>query len=1240
MKIKKFLLLLIIVISFIPPYQIRAKATQNATQRKVLMEMFTATWCGPCAAYGHYADETYDYFGGNKVVFLRNQVWEDGLDTPETNARCSFYGVKGVPSLYISGQYEYHPMNYNDYRAKINEILSKPAQVSIVLDAQTSSGSQFINLNIEVKLIENIGTENLNLVAVLYEKKVNYTGSNKIPSHRFVIRDYIFDEIGSRINFINDTAKINLPILLKKGSNPENFGVAVWVQNMKTLEILQAESSDIKVVSGVLPPVILLPNKSFIKDLPILAKWVGDGDSYQIEISDKEDFSNIILSKEIKNSEEQIDNLNKETSYFLRVKSKKGSSKSAFSTAVSFTITNKTQQGAQFKNLNNGDLCGGTPNTFIQDPVNPNVLYVGSYGGGIFKSIDGGKTWSQKNFGLDNLYVNYLDIDLDKPDRVFAGTDNGVFMTENGGDLWIYIGGASSRKVQYIPKTKELFALDPYEFYKTSDDGKTWNSILLPKNLQNYFLHDFAIDEKGPSKIFLAGYSYGDGTSFLYKTQDGGNNWTKINLDLAQGYNVYSGVAIDCENPNIVYFTVLQDFFKSEDGGNTFSKLKPLPYQISQLSVDRKISGRVACTTPRSFIYISNDFGANWVELSAATGGANKLFFDVQDKNKLYICSWKGGFYISSDSGKNFIPNNSGLFAIEVSRIVRTPDIVSITSSGTFSLVNNIWQRDNTYSFSETDKIKQNPQNPSEIIVLSSIYIYWSKDGGKTWEYHNLGNGLYPYTFDVSFKDKTIFFIYMNNSKWYLGKADFYGNVTESYEIASQKIRWIYQILVDQANPTNIYLAVDVIWNRTVGKYEGSGLLKSTDGGKTFQEYAFKEEGVTKIFIDSNNQNTLIANAWSGLYKSIDKGAHWKRISLSVASPLDFATDRKTIYAAFGKSLAISTDYGDTWTYIPWDYSISFARPKINDILVDQDNPNIVYISTDGSGIYMYFIPNTQNFSIVSSAGVNGTVSPSGTVSVNYGDSQTFNITPDIGYKIKDVKVDGMSVGAVSTYTFKNVTANHTIEAIFEPITFTIATSAGLGGSISPSGTITVNYGDSKTFTITPNSGYKVSVVKVDGASKGSISSYTFQNITSNHMIEATFEKEITQTVIILQIGKSYFTVNGVSNTLDSPPVIKNNRTLLPIRAIVEALGGTIEWEDKTKTVIIELGSNSIRLQIGNANALVNGENKLIDPQNLKVVPEIINGRTMLPLRFVAENLGCDVRWNGTTQTITITYGG
>jgi hypothetical protein len=109
-------------------------------------------------------------------------------------------------------------------------------------------------------------------------------------------------------------------------------------------------------------------------------------------------------------------------------------------------------------------------------------------------------------------------------------------------------------------------------------------------------------------------------------------------------------------------------------------------------------------------------------------------------------------------------------------------------------------------------------------------------------------------------------------------------------------------------------------------------------------------------------------------------------------------------------------------------------------------------------------------------------------------------------------------------------------------------------------------------------------------------------------------------------------------HTLDSPPIIKNNRTLLPIRAVVEALGGTVGWDAMERRVTVSLGTTTIELWIGKSIAKVNGVDTPIDSANPKVVPEIINSRTMLPLRFVTENLGCDVQWDGTTKMITIKY--
>ncbi len=169
---------------------------------------------------------------------------------------------------------------------------------------------------------------------------------------------------------------------------------------------------------------------------------------------------------------------------------------------------------------------------------------------------------------------------------------------------------------------------------------------------------------------------------------------------------------------------------------------------------------------------------------------------------------------------------------------------------------------------------------------------------------------------------------------------------------------------------------------------------------------------------------------------------------------------------------------------------------------------------------------NTNTYTITATAGTGGSITPSGSVTVNQGANQTFTMTPDTGYLIADVMVDGSSARAVSAYTFNNVTMNHTIGVTFAANTYTITATAGSGGSISPSGSATVNHGANQTFTITANSGYSIANVLVDGTSVGAVSTYTFTNVTATHTISASFTTN-TYNLTVTKTGTGTGTVTS-----------------------------------------------------------------------------------------------------------------
>lgn len=129
-------------------------------------------------------------------------------------------------------------------------------------------------------------------------------------------------------------------------------------------------------------------------------------------------------------------------------------------------------------------------------------------------------------------------------------------------------------------------------------------------------------------------------------------------------------------------------------------------------------------------------------------------------------------------------------------------------------------------------------------------------------------------------------------------------------------------------------------------------------------------------------------------------------------------------------------------------------------------------------------------------------------------------------------------------------------------------------------------------------------------------------------------EKTDNDFMLTMEIDNPVMTINGTEQNIDenaTSPVIQNGRTLVPIRAIIEAMGGKVDWNQGTQTTTLSYNSDKIDLIINSTTAYLNGAENTLD-----TAPVVINNRTMLPIRFIAESFKFDVEWNQETQTVTI----
>lgn len=217
------------------------------------------------------------------------------------------------------------------------------------------------------------------------------------------------------------------------------------------------------------------------------------------------------------------------------------------------------------------------------------------------------------------------------------------------------------------------------------------------------------------------------------------------------------------------------------------------------------------------------------------------------------------------------------------------------------------------------------------------------------------------------------------------------------------------------------------------------------------------------------------------------------------------------------KSVVLSEVNPQPFAYIQ---ATPFGSSTLHGFIIDGEFDE----TTTGSSVYSnlgssgtkrtisYLFAKTYTINVTTDYGSN--VSGSYPDTVVEGSNKYLHISKRQGYKLTSVILDDNSQtipsqteasGEVMTISLENITSNHNLVVTSEPFKYTITTSAGSNGSITPSAT--VNYGSNKTINMSPSTGYEVNEVIVDGVNKGKITTYTFNNITDNHTISVTFKK-------------------------------------------------------------------------------------------------------------------------------------
>jgi photosystem II stability/assembly factor-like uncharacterized protein len=325
----------------------------------------------------------------------------------------------------------------------------------------------------------------------------------------------------------------------------------------------------------------------------------------------------------------------------------------------------------------------------------PQVIYVASAGGGVFRSADQGATWTPVfDHAGDMLSIGAVAVSASDPNVVWVGTGeatnrqssqwgDGVFRSEDGGDTWKDMGLAGTRNigrividptnpaVVYVAATGHLFGPNPERgVYKTTDGGATWTRSLFVDD--NTGAIDLVMDPHAPNTLFAAmyqrrrrawGFDGGGPGSGIYRTTDAGRSWQRLSGGLPTGAMGRIGLAVDAQDGRMVYAVVeaghgRSGVYRSLDRGDSWTRLSdvnPRPMYFSQIRIDPQDPQRIYLAG--NSVRISDDGGRTFPDPGYGVTGVHPdqhaIWIDPTNPDHVMVGN-DGGVTISWDRARTW----------------------------------------------------------------------------------------------------------------------------------------------------------------------------------------------------------------------------------------------------------------------------------------------------------------------------------------------------------------------------------------------------------------------------------------------------------------------------------------------------------------------------------------------------------------------------------------------------------